>query len=81
MRGFFIALRKLGLPLVIDMHSFTPHSSAFFNHRANYYTKMLMIQPASHIQLLIYQVSRANAGNSKRRQFWKVSLLLPVEKK
>lgn len=40
-----------------------------------------MIQSASHIELLIYQVSGKNAGNSKRRQFWKVNLSLPVEKK
>jgi len=45
MREIFIALRKLGLPLVIDMHRVSHHTrSAFFNHHANYYTKMLMRQ-------------------------------------
>lgn len=72
MRGIFTASRKLGLPFVIDMRSFTPHSSAFFNHHANCYTKMLMIQSASHIQLLIYQVTERMKVIQKEDNFGKL---------
>lgn len=41
---------------------------------------MLMIQSASHIEMLIYQVSR-KMQIIQKRQFWKVTLSLPVEKK